>query len=101
MISGNMRVYDYWLTTINEKYGQQVMPSADTRPDGEVRLSIYPTSTGTQDNILYYNCQYIGLTNDAEIDDRYIIQYGKERLKVSYIQRMGRYKQVYLKRIED
>ena len=100
MIYSNMRLYDYWLVSVNEEYAQEIMPSADDTPTGKVKLSIYPTSTGTQENILYANCSYVGLTFDAEIDDKYIIQYGTERLKVMYIQPIGRYKQVYMKRVE-
>lgn len=100
MIIGNFRYYDYWLITENEEYGQEVLPDAAAEPAGQVKLAIYPTSTGTQDNILYANCSYVGLTYDAGIDDKYIIKYGKERLKVMYIQPIGRYKQVFLKRID-
>lgn len=100
MIIGNFRYYDYWRITVNEEYGQEVLPDAAAEPIGQVKLSIYPTSTGTQENILYANCSYVGLTYDAEIDDKYIIQYGKERLKVMYIQPIGRYKQVFLKRVD-
>lgn len=99
MIHNNMRYYDYWLISYNENYGQEVIPNDDTAPTGKVKLSIYPTSTGTQENILYANCSYVGLTSDAEINDKYIIQYGTERLKVMYKQPIGRYKQVFLKRI--
>ena len=100
MIINKMRLYDYWLITVNEDYQQEVLPDAATEPTGQVKLSIYPTSTGTQDNILYANCSYVGLTFDAEIDEKYIIQYGKERLKVMYIQPNGRFKQVYMKKVE-
>lgn len=100
MIFSNMRNYDYWLITVNEDYQQEVLPNADAEPTGQVKLSIYPTSTGTQENILYANCSYVGLTFDAEIDEKYIIQYGNERLKVMYKQPIGRYKQVFMKRVE-
>lgn len=100
MIANRMRFYNYWLVAVNEKYGQEVMPAADADPAGTVKLSIYPTSTGTQDNILYSNCAYMALTYDAEIDDKYLIQYGKERLKVMYCQPQGRMKQVFLRRVE-
>ena len=100
MIFSNMRYYDYWKVSVNEAYGQEIMPDTKTEPAGQVKMAIYPTSTGTQDNILYANCSYVGLTFDAEIEDKYIIQYGKERLKVMYIQPNGRYKQVYMKRVE-
>lgn len=100
MIMNRMRLYPYWLISVNEEYGQETLPEADAEAAGQVKLSIYPTSTGTQDNILYANCSYVGLTYDGEIDDKYIIQYGKERLKVMYVQPMGRYKQVYMKMVE-
>lgn len=99
MIFSNMRYYDYWKVSVNEAYGQEVIP-AETEPiAGQVKIAIYPTSTGTQDNILYADCSYVGLTYDAEIDDKYIIQKDKERLKVMYIQPVGRYKQVFMKRV--
>jgi hypothetical protein len=100
MIINRMRLYDYWKVAVNEEYGQEVMPAAEAEAAGKVKLAIYPTSTGTQDNILYANCAYVALTYDAEIDDKYIIQYGKERLKVMYKQPQGRMKQVFLKRVE-
>ena len=53
MIMSNMRLYDYWKISVNEEYGQEVLPDAAAEPIGKVKLSIYPTSTGTQDNILY------------------------------------------------
>ena len=100
MIMANMRLYDYWMITVNEEYAQEILPDTSGTPTGKVKLSIYPTTTGTQDNILYANCAFMGLTFDAEINDKYIIQYGKERLKVMYIQPIGRYKQVFMKRLD-
>lgn len=99
MINVDMRLYDYYKTVNNAEYGQEHLPAANAEPQGKVKLSIFPISTGTQENILYSNCSYVGLTFDAEIDDKYVIQYGKERLKVMYIQPKGRFKQVFLKRI--
>ena len=99
MIIPNMRLYDYYKTTTNAAYGQEVMPPNDAVPEGKVKLSIYPTSTGTQENILYANCSYVAYTYDGEIDDKYIIQYGKERLKVMYKQHIGHFKLVYLARV--
>lgn len=100
MIANNTRLYDYWKISVNEEYGQEVLPAADAAAAGQVKLTITPTSTGTQDNILYANCAYVGITYDAEIDDKYIIQYGKERLKVKYIQQHGKRRFVYLQRVE-
>lgn len=100
MIQNKMRLYDYWKVINNDEYAQELIPPADAEPLGQVKLSIFPTSTGTQDNILYANCSYVGFTYDAGIDDKYIIQYGNERLKVMYIQQAARMKQVFLKRID-
>lgn len=100
MILSNARLYDYWLITVNEEYGQETLPEEDVEAAGQVKLSIFPTSTGTQDNILYANCSYIGLTYDAEIDDKYIIRYEGKRLKVMYVQPVGRMRQVYMRLVE-
>ena len=94
-----MRLYDYVKVIENDTYGQEIIPPFDTAPLGQVKLAIYPSSTGTQENILYANCAYVGFTYNNEIDDKYIIQYGKERLKVMYIQPHSRMKQVFLQRI--
>lgn len=99
MINAGFREYEYYKTSVNSEYGQEIIPPHNTKPQGKVKLSIFSTSKGTQDNILYLNCQYVGFTFDAEIDDKYIILYGKERLKVLYCQTNGRYKQVFLKRV--
>ena len=100
MIAANMRLYDYWKVSVNEGYGQEIIPDTDQEPIGKVKLSIYPTSTGTQENILYANCSFVGLTYDTEIDDKYIIQYEGQRLKVMYKQPLGRYKQVFFKKVD-
>lgn len=99
MINNNFRLYDYWLISVNEEYAQEVLPGENEPPVGRIKMAIYPTSTGTQENILYDNCAYVGLTYDSEIDVKHIIRYGNERLKVAYIQPNLRFKQVYLKRV--
>jgi len=99
MIINGMRQYDYVRVFENDTYGQEIIPPPDTEPLGKVRLSIFPSSTGTQDNILYANCAYVGFTFNYEIDDKYVIQYGKERLKVMYVRPYGRMIQVYLQRV--
>ena len=48
------------------------------------------------DNILYTNANYIGLTLDNSITDKFVIEYGKEKLKVLYVNPQGRYKQVFM-----
>lgn len=96
-----MRLYNYWLISQNEKYAQEIYPSKEAAAAGQIKMSIFPTSTGTQDNILYNNCSFVGLTHDAGVNEKYVIEYNKERLKVAYVQPMGRYKQVFMRRVEQ
>lgn len=98
MINADMRSYDYF--TIGEKnaYGQPQMPGKDATPVGQIKMAINISSLSAQDNVKYKDCSYIGLTH-AEVDDTYIIQYGKERLKVLYVNSKGRLKQVFMKEI--
>ena len=96
MINVDMRDYNYYLYGENNTYGQ---PQLSAEAQGTVKMAIYTVSQSIQDNILYQDCSYIGLTNDAEIDDKYVIQYDKERLKVLYVQPRGRFKQAFLARM--
>ena len=97
MINFDMKLYDYFTIGDNDAYGQ---PQVSTEPVGQVKMAVYSTSTATQDNVLYKSAEYIGLTTDAEITDRYIIQHDNERLKVLYIQKKGRFKQVFMERMK-
>lgn len=97
MINVDMRFYDYFTLGENNAYG---VPQVSAEPVGKVKIAIYSTSTAIQDNILYKSAEYIGLTTDTEITDRYIIQYEQERLKVLYIQKKGRFKQVFMERVK-
>lgn len=96
MINVDMRLYNYFTIGEPNEYGQAQMPSADAEPVGQVKMAIYTSSQATQDNINYKDCNYIALTK-AKVKDTYIIEYGKERLKVLYVNPVGRYSQVYLK----
>lgn len=96
MIMMDMRYYDYLTFGEEDDYGQ---PQMDETPKGQVKMAIYITSQTAQDNVLYENATYIGLTSDAEIDDKYVILDGNERLKVLYVQPKGRWKQVYMARM--
>ena len=96
MITADMRLYDYFTIGEPNGYGQAQLPPKDAEPVGQVKLAIYSTSQATQDNVNYKDCNYIALTQ-AEVKDTYVIQYGKERLMVLYINPQGRYKQVFLK----
>lgn len=97
MINYEMRSYDFFTIGENNEYGQ---PQVSAEPVGQIKMAIYSTSTAIQDNVLYKSAEYIGLTTDAEITDRYIIKYETERLKVLYIQKKGRFKQVFMERVK-
>lgn len=95
MINAQMRLYDYFTIGNKNAYGEAILPAKDAEPVGQIKIAINISSQSVQDNILYKDCSYIGLTN-AEIDDTYIIDYEGERLKVLYVNPKGRYKQVFL-----
>lgn len=98
MINANMRFYDFFTIGGLDEYGQPTIPK-DAEPTGTIKMSISVSSQSVQDNILYQGCQYMGLTHDTEVNDTYVIQYGKERLKVLYVSPQGRLKQVFLTRM--
>ena len=98
MINANMRKYDYYLLTENE-YGQSTIPK-DAMPDGQVKLSVYLTSQTAQDNILYKDCSYMALTHDTGVNDTFVIDINGERCKVLYVSPQGRFRAVFLKRVD-
>ena len=98
MINSNMRMYDYYLYNESNEYGQPTLIKNEDGTDkiqGQVKLSITNTSTSIQENINYSGAQYLALTQDKDISDKYVIQYGEERLKVLYVT-PTRFKQVFL-----
>lgn len=95
MINSQMKTYNYFTFGALDEYGQ---PALSTEPVGQVKMAINISSQAVIDNINYKDATYIGLTL-AEADDTYVIEYGKERLKVLYVNPIGRYKQVFLKEI--
>ena len=95
MINADMRLYDYFTLGATDAYGQSVIPNKDSVPVGQVKMAINISSQSTQDNILYKDCSYVGLTH-AKVDDTYIINYEGELLKVLYINPKGRYTQVFM-----
>jgi hypothetical protein len=93
MINTDMRLYDYFTFGEEDSYG---MPQLSETPKGQIKMTINISSQGTQDNILFKDCSYIGLTQDANVNDTYVIRYGKGKLKVLYVNPKGRYKQVFM-----
>lgn len=93
MINTDMRLYNYFTFGDNGGYG---MPQLSSEPTGTIKMAINISSQSIQDNILYKDCSYIGLTRE-NIDDTYIVEYEGQKLKVLYVNPKGRFKQVFLK----
>ena len=91
-----MRHYDYFTFGANDEYGQPVLSQ---EPEGTIKMAIYNTVQSTQDNVLYTDATYVGLTSDAEVNDTYVIEMDNMRLKVLYVQPKGTWKQVFMARM--
>lgn len=98
MINTQMRLYDYFTLGEADEYGQVTIPGEDAAPLGKIKMAINITSQSVQDNINYQDCNYIGLTM-AAVTDKFVIKFGEERLKVLYVNPIGRMKQVFLKKL--
>jgi hypothetical protein len=100
MINAQMKSYNFYLYDEEaDIYGQKTLiKNAEGEPEiqGTVQMSITHTDTRIQQDIKYIDATYFGLTHDKSINDRYVIQYGDERLKVLYVIREGRYSQVFM-----
>lgn len=94
MISTDTRAYNYFTLGDSDGYGQ---PTVSEEVIGTIKMAINISSQTIQDNINYKDCSYIGLTMDKSVNDKMVIQYGDEKLKVQYINPRGRYIQVFLK----
>jgi hypothetical protein len=58
-------------------------------------MSISTLTKTVSDDIRFTDASYIGLTQN-DINDTYVIQFGDELLKVQYVNKDGRYTQVFL-----
>ena len=96
MISVDMKIQKYFKYNNRDNYGQLTL-SPDAA--GEVKIAIYTTSQSIQDNINYKDANYIGLTNSSLLDDKTAVEYEDKKLKVLYVNPVGRFKQVFLKEI--
>ena len=92
MINANTRVYNYFTIGENDAYGQA---TTSQEPEGSIKMCINLISTSQQDNINYKGSSYTGLTREP-ITDKYIIQYGEQKLKVLYVNKLGRFNVVFL-----
>ena len=95
MINADFRSYDYYTYTDNSGYGQ---PQLSKEATGSIKIAINSITTSTADNVRYKDANYLGLTHQS-INERCVIQYGEEKLKVLYIVPKGRLKQVFMKNI--
>lgn len=93
MINANMREYEYHTYSDSDGYGQ---PALSKDVQGTIKMAIYTTSQAIQDNITYKNASYVGFTHNSKVNDTYVIKYENKRLKVLYVQKHGRYKQVFM-----
>lgn len=96
MINNDMRVYDYLTYGDSNAYGQ---PTLSKDVQGSIKIAIYITNQTIQDNINYHNCSYVGLTTNKLVNDKFVILYNGERLKVKYVNPTGRFKQVFMEKI--
>lgn len=93
MINTDMRLYNYFTFGADNGYG---MPTLSEAPEGQIKIAINISSQSTQDNILFKDCSYMGLTQH-QVNDTYVIEYEGKKLKVLYVNPKGRFKQVFLK----
>lgn len=101
MINTQFRTYNYFSFGGKDAYGQTALiKDEDGKPviQGTIKIAINVSSQSIQDNINYKDAQYVGLTFGV-ITDKDVIDYNGEHLKVLYINPVGRYKQVFLKKI--
>lgn len=86
---------DYTFSTLGGRdlYGQP----QTTEGIGTVKMAIYLYTQNVTDSIKYRDCSYIGFTNDKTIADNYIVNYENKKLKVLYVNPVGRFRQVYMK----
>ena len=96
MINSQMKTYNYFAFGALDAYGQ---PGLSEEPVGQVKMAINTSSISVTDNIKYKDATYIGLTLDKAVADSWVIDLGAEKLKVLYVNPMGRYTQVFLKEI--
>ena len=89
-----MRNYTYQKYGETDSYGQPKLGEEKYT----ISMAISVVSNQINDNVLYRDAQYIGLTRGA-LDDKCVINYGNDKLKVLYVLH-GRYNQVYMARCE-
>ena len=87
-----MKNYSYFTFGDEDSYGQ---PQLSDTVQGEIKMAIYNTTQAVQQNINYKNANYVGMTHDKNVNDKYVLQYGSKKLKVLYVS-PGRFKAVFM-----
>ena len=93
MIQNNMKLYNYYTLDEIDDYGTN---QVSQQVSGQVKLSIFLQTKQLSDNSIYKEVQFTALTNDKDINEKYLIEYNNMLLKVLYINDLGRYRQIYL-----
>lgn len=92
MINPQMKVYNYYLLGSVDDYGQEIMPIT---PTGTIKMAINIKTQDVNDNVIFNDTQYVGLTHQP-VTDKYIIDYNGTRLKVILVNDFGRIKTVFM-----
>lgn len=99
MINANMREYDYFLISAEtNSYGQHTLikdENGEPLTQGTIKISISIASQSVNENITYKGANYVGITQDKNLSDHYVISYQGRLLKVQYITE-GRFRIAYL-----
>jgi hypothetical protein len=88
-----MKLYNYYTLGALDAYGQ---PGLSDEPVGTIKMAINTISQSIGDSIKYKEASYLGLTLGV-INDTYVIDKDGEKLKVLYVNPLGRYTQVFMR----
>ena len=95
-IRNQMKSYNFY--TLEDELNDYGEHEAAQTASGTIEMAINLKTETMKDYILYSQAQYIGLTADS-ITDKYIIEYGNEKLKVLYVNTFGRLNQAFMERM--
>jgi hypothetical protein len=89
MINANMREYNYFLISAEtNSYGQHTLiknENGEPEIQGTIKMSISIANQTVHDNITYKGANYVGITHDKNVNDRYVIECDGKLLKVQYV----------------
>ena len=94
MIEAEMRHYPY-RPLEPDAYGQ-------TQPgevQGTVKMAVFLNTQAISDAALYSTAEYIGMTRDATVTDRYVIEHPDGLLKVLYVRKAGPWMEAFMVRL--